>query len=94
MSLWLAVISDCNPVFKMRKARRQKDGYTMTDVDVNAPAELAPTMAAPTRTDDQILPHIRWVSIGKSNCYLDVDRPQSNLIFKIAMDLLKHTNFF
>ncbi|GKD51555.1 hypothetical protein Tco_1280531, partial [Tanacetum coccineum] len=67
---------------------------TMTDVDVNAPAELAPTMAPPTRTDDQILPHIRWVPIGKSNCYLDVDRPQSNPIFKIAVDLLKHTNFF
>ncbi|GJT15712.1 hypothetical protein Tco_0874418, partial [Tanacetum coccineum] len=67
---------------------------TMTDVDVNAPAELAPTMAPPTRTDDQILPHIRWVPIGKSNCYLDVDRPQSNPIFKITVDLLKHTNFF
>ncbi|GJU63470.1 hypothetical protein Tco_1245305 [Tanacetum coccineum] len=66
----------------------------MTNVDVNAPAELAPTMAPPTRTDDQILPHIRWVPIGKSNCYLDVDRPQSNPIFKIAVDLLKHTNFF
>ncbi|GJY31396.1 hypothetical protein Tco_0414891 [Tanacetum coccineum] len=66
----------------------------MIDVEVNAPAELAPTMAPPTRTDDQILPHIRWVPIGKSNCYLDVDRPQSNLIFKIAVDLLKHTNFF
>ncbi|GJR08649.1 hypothetical protein Tco_0791301 [Tanacetum coccineum] len=58
--------------------------YIMTDVDVNAPAELAPTMAPPTRTDDQILPHIRWVPIGKSNCYLDVDRPQSNPIFKIV----------
>ncbi|GJW11536.1 retrovirus-related pol polyprotein from transposon TNT 1-94 [Tanacetum coccineum] len=67
---------------------------TMTDVDVNAPAELAPTMAPPTRTDDQILPHIRWVLIGKRNYYLDVDRSQSNPIFKIAVDLLKHTNFF
>ncbi|GKA35649.1 hypothetical protein Tco_0722140 [Tanacetum coccineum] len=67
---------------------------TMTDVDVNAPAELAPTMAPPTCTGDQILPHIRWVPIGKSNCYMDVDRPQSNPIFKIAVDLLKHTNFF
>ncbi|GJW81488.1 retrovirus-related pol polyprotein from transposon TNT 1-94 [Tanacetum coccineum] len=47
---------------------------TMTDVDINAPAELAPTMAPPTPTDDQILPHIRWVPIGNSNCYLDVDR--------------------
>ncbi|GKA57147.1 hypothetical protein Tco_0756335, partial [Tanacetum coccineum] len=68
--------------------------YTMTDVDVNAPAELAPTMTPPTRPDDQILPHIRWVPIGKSNCYLDVDRSQSNPIFKIVVDLLKHTKFF
>ncbi|GJV32388.1 hypothetical protein Tco_1392788 [Tanacetum coccineum] len=61
----------------------------MTDVDVNAPAELAPAMAPPTRTDDQILPRIRWVPVGKSNCYLDVDRSQSNPIYKIAVDLLK-----
>nr|GEU58727.1 retrovirus-related Pol polyprotein from transposon TNT 1-94 [Tanacetum cinerariifolium] len=47
---------------------------TMADVNVNAPANQAPTMAPPTRTDDQILPHIRWVPIGKSNCYLDVER--------------------
>nr|GFA89598.1 retrovirus-related Pol polyprotein from transposon TNT 1-94 [Tanacetum cinerariifolium] len=33
---------------------------TMADVNVNAPADQAPTMAPPTRTDDQILPHIRW----------------------------------
>nr|GEU31347.1 hypothetical protein [Tanacetum cinerariifolium] len=66
----------------------------MADVNVNAPAEQAPTMAPPTRTDDQILPHIRWVPIGKSNCYLDVERSQSNPIFKIAVDILKNTNFF
>ncbi|GJR91787.1 hypothetical protein Tco_0215798, partial [Tanacetum coccineum] len=65
---------------------------TMTDV--NAPAELAPTMAPPTRIDDQILPHIRWVPIGKRNCYLGIDRPRSNPIFKIMVDLQKHTNFF
>nr|GEY66872.1 hypothetical protein [Tanacetum cinerariifolium] len=35
--------------------------YTMADVNVNAPADQAPTMAPPTRTDDQIPPHIRWV---------------------------------
>nr|GEX26457.1 putative ribonuclease H-like domain-containing protein [Tanacetum cinerariifolium] len=51
-------------------------------------------MAPPTRTDDQILPHIRWVPIGKSNCYLDVEKSQSNPIYKIAMHILKHTNFF
>nr|GEW82890.1 E-beta-farnesene synthase [Tanacetum cinerariifolium] len=32
----------------------------MTDVNVNALADQAPKMAPPTRTDDQILPHIRW----------------------------------
>nr|GEX36060.1 hypothetical protein [Tanacetum cinerariifolium] len=69
-------------------------GYTMADVNVNAPAKQAPTMAPPTRTDDQILPHIRWVPIGKSNYYLDVERSQSNPIYKIAVDILKHTNFF
>nr|GEW60478.1 monodehydroascorbate reductase [Tanacetum cinerariifolium] len=68
----------------------------MADVNVNAPADpdQAPTMAPPTRTDDQILPHIRWVPIGKSNCYLDVEKSQSNPIYMIAMDILKHTNFF
>nr|GEY07409.1 hypothetical protein [Tanacetum cinerariifolium] len=33
---------------------------TMDDVNVNAPADQAPTMAPPTRTDDQIPHHIRW----------------------------------
>nr|GEW13922.1 hypothetical protein [Tanacetum cinerariifolium] len=67
---------------------------TMADVNVNAPADQAPTMAPPTRTDDQILPHIRWVPIGKRNCYLDVEKSQSNPIYKIVVDILKHTDFF
>nr|GEW52449.1 monodehydroascorbate reductase [Tanacetum cinerariifolium] len=62
--------------------------------DVNAPSDQAPAMAPPVRTDDQILPRIRWVPIGKSNCYLDLEKSQSNPIYKIAVDLLKHTNFF
>ncbi|GKC37666.1 hypothetical protein Tco_1050050, partial [Tanacetum coccineum] len=57
---------------------------TMADVNVNAPAEQAPAMAPPTRTDDQILPRSRWVPVGKSNCYLDVEKSQSNPIYKIA----------
>nr|GEY39868.1 copia protein [Tanacetum cinerariifolium] len=57
---------------------------TMADVNVTAPANQAPTMAPPIRTDDQILPHIRWVPIGKRNCYFDVEKPQSNPIYKIA----------
>nr|GFB59437.1 hypothetical protein [Tanacetum cinerariifolium] len=51
-------------------------------------------MAPPVRADDQILPHIRWIPIGKSNCYLDPKKSQSNPIYKIAVDLLKNTNFF
>ncbi|GJV08836.1 retrovirus-related pol polyprotein from transposon TNT 1-94 [Tanacetum coccineum] len=67
---------------------------TIADVNVNAPAEQAPAMAPPTRTDDQILPRSRWVPVGKSNCYLDVEKSQNNLIYKITVDILKHTNFF
>nr|GEY78330.1 integrase, catalytic region, zinc finger, CCHC-type, peptidase aspartic, catalytic [Tanacetum cinerariifolium] len=42
---------------------------TMADVNVNAPAGQAPAMAPPVRTDDQILPRIRWLPIGKTGCY-------------------------
>nr|GEY01158.1 hypothetical protein [Tanacetum cinerariifolium] len=55
----------------------------MADVNVNAPAGQAPAMAPPMRTDDPILPRIRWVPIGKSNCYLDLEKSQSNPIYKI-----------
>nr|GFB18278.1 hypothetical protein [Tanacetum cinerariifolium] len=65
-----------------------------TMADINAPSGQAPAMAPPVRTDDQILPRIRWVPIGKRNCYLDLEKSQSNPIYKIAVDLLKHTNFF
>nr|GEZ59381.1 monodehydroascorbate reductase [Tanacetum cinerariifolium] len=61
---------------------------------VNAPSCQTPTMAPPVCADDQILPHIRWVPIGKSNCYLDLEKSQSNPIYKIVVDLLKNTNFF
>ncbi|GKF72004.1 hypothetical protein Tco_0208118 [Tanacetum coccineum] len=66
----------------------------MADVNVNAPAKQAPAMAPSTRTDDQILPRNRWVAVGKNNCYLDVEKSQSNPIYKIAVDILKQTNFF
>nr|GEV86373.1 hypothetical protein [Tanacetum cinerariifolium] len=33
----------------------------MAGVNVTAPADQAPTMAPPIHTDDQILPHIRWL---------------------------------
>nr|GEU34507.1 retrovirus-related Pol polyprotein from transposon TNT 1-94 [Tanacetum cinerariifolium] len=40
---------------------------TMAIVNVTAPADQAPTMAPPIRTDDQILPHIRWILWGIVN---------------------------
>nr|GEZ26424.1 monodehydroascorbate reductase [Tanacetum cinerariifolium] len=52
---------------------------TMADVNVNAPADQAPIMAPPTRTDDQIIPHIKWFwdtvrydkTVGCYKCQLD-----------------------
>ncbi|GKF74886.1 hypothetical protein Tco_0224330, partial [Tanacetum coccineum] len=43
----------------------------MADMNMPAndiPAEQAPAIAPPTRTDDQILSSSKWVPIGKSNC--------------------------
>ncbi|GJS37403.1 hypothetical protein Tco_0535785 [Tanacetum coccineum] len=59
-----------------------------------ANAEHAPAMAPPVHTDEQIMPRIRWVPIGKSNCYLIEEKSQPNPIYKIAVDILKQTNFF
>nr|GEZ89381.1 hypothetical protein [Tanacetum cinerariifolium] len=73
--------------FKCRSYRSSFDKMA----DVNAPSDQTPTMAPPVRADDQILPHIQWIPIGKSNCYLDLEKSQSNPIYKIAMDLLKNT---
>ncbi|GKE77031.1 hypothetical protein Tco_1543151 [Tanacetum coccineum] len=44
--------------------------------------------------NEQIVPRNRWVPIGKSNCYLNEEKSQRNPIFKIAVDILKQTNFF
>ena len=48
----------------------------------------------PVRSDDQILPFNRWVSIGKSNCFLRVDKPSDPPILKLAIDILRNTSFF
>nr|GEY71913.1 putative Gag-Pol polyprotein [Tanacetum cinerariifolium] len=68
-----------------QKLVSDSDPYTMADVNVNALTGQAPTMAPPTRIDDQMFPHIRWVPIRKSNCYLDMEKSQSNPIYKIAL---------
>ncbi|GKC50886.1 hypothetical protein Tco_1073631, partial [Tanacetum coccineum] len=59
-----------------------------------ADTEHAPVMAPPVRTDEQIMPRIRWVPIGKRNCYLNEEKSQPSPIYKITMDILKQTNFF
>ncbi|GJY12490.1 hypothetical protein Tco_0381799 [Tanacetum coccineum] len=58
----------------------------MADENVPAPA--------PARTDDQILPFVSWVPIGKRNYVLDLQKKQKNPIFQISMDILQNTNFF
>ncbi|GJV06036.1 retrovirus-related pol polyprotein from transposon TNT 1-94 [Tanacetum coccineum] len=71
--------------------------YTMVDMNIpanDAPAEQAPAIAPPTRTNDQILPLSKCVPIGKSNCVLDVQKSQRNPIFSIVVALLKNNNFF
>nr|GEW48145.1 copia protein [Tanacetum cinerariifolium] len=48
----------------------------------DAPAEQASAIAPLTKIDDQILSSREWVPIGKSNCVLDVLKPQKSLIFQ------------
>ncbi|GJY94781.1 hypothetical protein Tco_0511142 [Tanacetum coccineum] len=66
----------------------------MADANINAPEVPIAAASPPTRSDEQILPRNKWVPVGKSNCFLDVERTQANPIFKIAVDILKNTNFF
>ncbi|GKE92946.1 hypothetical protein Tco_1574041, partial [Tanacetum coccineum] len=52
----------------------------MADENVPAPAL--------TRFDDQILPFVAWVPIGKSNYVLDLQKKQKNPIFQISVYIL------
>ncbi|GJW78034.1 retrovirus-related pol polyprotein from transposon TNT 1-94 [Tanacetum coccineum] len=70
------------------------DLIIMADANINAPEAPVAADFPPTRSDEQILPRDKWVPVGKSNCFLDVERTQANPIFKIAVDILKNTNFF
>ncbi|GJV52203.1 retrovirus-related pol polyprotein from transposon TNT 1-94 [Tanacetum coccineum] len=62
----------------------------LTSLEINTSSCCPPL----TKTDDQILSLSKWVPIGKSNCILDVHKPQRNPIFPIVVALLKNTNFF
>ncbi|GJX90356.1 integrase, catalytic region, zinc finger, CCHC-type containing protein [Tanacetum coccineum] len=55
----------------------------MADANINAPKVPVAVASPPTRFDEQILPRNNWVPVGKSNCFLDVERTQANPIFKI-----------
>ncbi|GJW35783.1 hypothetical protein Tco_0058703, partial [Tanacetum coccineum] len=68
--------------------------FVLPQLESMANAEQAPARASPVRTDEQIVPRNQWVPIGKSNCYLNEEKSQRNPIFKIAVDILKQTNFF
>ncbi|GJY13029.1 hypothetical protein Tco_0382338 [Tanacetum coccineum] len=47
---------------------------------------------APTRSDDQIHPFAAWVSIGKSNFVLDLQKKQKNPIFCLFSKEAKEAN--
>nr|GEW61420.1 RNA-directed DNA polymerase, eukaryota, reverse transcriptase zinc-binding domain protein [Tanacetum cinerariifolium] len=59
---------------------------TMAEENVPAPA--------PTKSDDLILTFFAWLSIGKGNLLLDLQKLQKNHIFRISVDILQNTNFF
>nr|GEW47268.1 Gag-Pol polyprotein [Tanacetum cinerariifolium] len=63
---------------------------TMVDANVNAPTDQAPTMAPPTRTDDQILPHIRWCQIDKQ--WFDLTK--DTLRYALSITLVNNNNAF
>ncbi|GJZ74225.1 hypothetical protein Tco_0638371, partial [Tanacetum coccineum] len=65
-----------------------------TMADMNILANDVPAIAPPTRTDDQILPFRKWMSVDKSNYVLDVLKSERNPIFKVIVAILKNTNFF
>ncbi|GJY45643.1 retrovirus-related pol polyprotein from transposon TNT 1-94 [Tanacetum coccineum] len=79
------------PKTLLRPYGRRKRVYTMADMNIPANDALAvqvPTVAPPTRTDDQILPLSKWVTIGKSNC---LDKQWFNLHKDILRDALDIT---
>ncbi|GJV83109.1 copia protein [Tanacetum coccineum] len=81
------------PAFQNKESSSPNRRLFLT-MESMANAEHAPAMASPVRTDEQIVPRNRWVPIGKSNCYLNEEKSQRSPIFKIAVDILKQTNFF
>ncbi|GKA98051.1 integrase, catalytic region, zinc finger, CCHC-type containing protein [Tanacetum coccineum] len=80
------------PRLGMKSMKPETLNFTMADANINAPEVPTAAASPPTRSDEQILPRNKWVSVGKRNCFLDVERTQANPIFNIAVDILKNTN--
>ncbi|GJW93904.1 hypothetical protein Tco_0173576 [Tanacetum coccineum] len=92
------------PVVQNNASMVLNDAYVMIDNDLHdsdvrpvshqrtSGKRSALARASPVRTDEQIVPRNRWVPIGKSNCYLNEEKSQRSLIFKIAVDILKQSN--
>ncbi|GJW26823.1 hypothetical protein Tco_0040634 [Tanacetum coccineum] len=59
----------------------------------NMADENVPT-AAPTRSDEQILPFAAWVPIGKINFVLDLQKKQKNPIFQISITPIDQAHQF
>ncbi|GKE95038.1 hypothetical protein Tco_1579893, partial [Tanacetum coccineum] len=68
--------------------KKNGDGRPNTMAEQNVPTQ------PPTRTDEQIVPHSQWLTIGKSNLLFNAQKIQKNLIFQISVDILSNTNFF
>lgn len=67
---------------------------SIADTNIATSVAQDPESPPPTRTDDEILPFSEWLTVGKSNCYIDADKTQSNPTHKIAVDILWNTTFF
>nr|GEZ04696.1 retrovirus-related Pol polyprotein from transposon TNT 1-94 [Tanacetum cinerariifolium] len=81
-----STLKHLNGSFGISKEPLIGDFDKMADENILAPA--------PTRSDDQILPFVAWVPIGKRNFVLDLQKKQKNPIFQISVDILQNTNFF
>nr|GEW28388.1 retrovirus-related Pol polyprotein from transposon TNT 1-94 [Tanacetum cinerariifolium] len=87
---WLAGHPRNIRALRSLKLRQNTLPYTMADVNVNAPAGQAPTMAPPVRTDDQILPHIRWDALQitpVNNNQAFISPPSSDALINFVNEL-------
>ncbi|GJZ72860.1 hypothetical protein Tco_0637006, partial [Tanacetum coccineum] len=66
-------------VKNLRGSKKTVGGY-----ESNTMAEQNVPTQPPTRTDEQIVPHSQWLTIGKSNLLFNAQKIQKNPIFNIS----------